>query len=101
MIMLPNYLLVGVKLTAKIIAGCTIEEDIDYHGNDINDKVVGSSQACADFCASTTDGKYWTWNRGDKRCFVKTSKSGRTNKAMTVSGNRGCGGPGSGSHTYD
>ena len=67
-----------------------MEQDIDYYGNDIVNQVVESIQACAEICASTEGGQFWTWNRENKICFVKRSNSGRKNDARAVSGSRLC-----------
>jgi len=71
--------------------GCRIEDGKDYLGNDIHHKQVETLQACADLCASTPGGLFWTWNMGKKKCFVKTSDSGRKQYPGAVSGNRECG----------
>ena len=87
-----------MKSKKKIFAGCIMEQDIDYYGNDIVDQVVESMQACADFCASTGGGQFWTWNRGTNRCHVKRSKSGERSEVVAVSGNRYCGSAGIETH---
>ena len=75
--------------------GCSTEKNIDYHGNDISGKVVlESMQACADLCASTPGGLFWTYSPTNKHCYVKSSNSGRTANAHSVSGNRECGSEG-------
>ena len=47
-------------------------------------------QACADLCASTSGGLFWTYHTHTKKCYVKTSSSGRTTHETAVSGNREC-----------
>ena len=74
-----------------MLSGCTIEEETDYGGNDIIDKVMESYQACADFCKTIAGAPFWTWNMGSKRCYVKSSSSGRRSHIEAVSGNRACG----------
>ena len=71
--------------------GCVTEENTDYSGNDIVEKVVESQRACVDFCKTIAGAPFWTWNSGSKRCIVKSSSSGRTSVAGAVSGNRECG----------
>ena len=59
-----------------MLSGCIIEEDIDYHGNDIKPhgyrKIMESQQACADFCKTIMGGKFWSWSSGDNLCYVKS-----------------------------
>merc|ERR1712130_802515 len=76
--------------------GCLIENNIVYWGNDIANKIVETSQACADFCASTPGGLFWTFDTKTKRCYVKSSDSGRKTRQDRISGNRKCGGGGDG-----
>ena len=75
----------------EMLTGCIIEEDISYDGNDIIDKVMESQQDCADFSKTIMGGNFWTWNSGDKRCWVKTSSAGWRSRGNRVSGNRACG----------
>ena len=75
----------------EMFSGCIIEEDISYDGNDIIDKVMESQQDCADFSKTIMGGNFWTWNSGDKRCWVKTTSAGWRSKGGRVSGNRACG----------
>ena len=81
----------GVLKHDMVFSGCAIEHDIDYHGNDIDNKVLENMQACADMCASTTGGQYWTWKVADKTCYVKSSNSGRETDIGYVSGKKECG----------
>ena len=75
----------------EMFSGCIIEEDISYDGNDIIDKVMESQQDCADFSKTILGGNFWTWNLGDKRCWVKTTSAGWRTRGGRVSGNRVCG----------
>ena len=69
-----------------------METDISYWGSDILDRgSIESEQACAELCASTHGGNFWTYIVGDKRCYVKGSAAGRTNLTGRISGNRDCG----------
>jgi len=78
--------------------GCQIEEDTEYWSNDIRTKKgVQSLQACADLCASTPGGSFWSWEnlpfgqRGGT-CRVKNSDSGKVrHQRGSFSGNRECG----------
>ena len=81
-------------LKCRYISGCTIELGINYYDRNENilRQAVTSQQACADLCASTAGGHFWTWNKdGNKLCNVKRSDSGRVSDAKVVSGNRHCG----------
>ena len=75
---------------SNIFLGCLIEYNTDYFGNDIVNKVVETRQACADLCASTPDGLFWTFNTVHKKCHVKSSSSGRKTNQASISGNRKC-----------
>ena len=77
-----------------ICSGCTMEHGIDYWGQDIATKQLESTQACADFCASTSNGRFWTWSPDDNNCYVKSSNSKRKEKLGVVSGNKECGSAG-------
>ena len=79
------------KAYYDVPTGCLILQNTDFYGNDLVRKVVETQQACADFCLSTQDGHFWTWEPKSKHCFVKSSSSGRRNHAVAVSGNRKCG----------
>jgi len=88
-IILILFLLAKPSLQAE---GCLIEYNTDYYGNDIVNKVAETRQACADLCATTPDGLFWTFHTVHKTCFVKSSSSGRkTNQDFWISGNRKCG----------
>ena len=72
-------------------AGCHIEENVNYWGNDLFYQNVETQQACADLAVSVTGGNFWTWNRdGNKGCHIKKSRK-RVSDKSTVSGNRLCG----------
>ena len=77
--------------------GCLIEDRIDYHDvknsrhQDIKVKRTANQQACADLSATTVGGLFWTWNKNNKNCIVKSSDSGKVAVSFAVSGNRACG----------
>ena len=77
--------------------GCLIEDRIDYHDvknsrhQDIKVKRTANQQACADLSATTVGGLFWTWNKKNKNCIVKSSDSGKKTLGHAVSGNRACG----------
>ena len=79
----------GPKNTPKIFSGCLVENNIVYWGNDIVNNFVETHQACADLCASTPGGLFWTFTE-DKLCYVKSSSSGKKTKQDRISGNREC-----------
>ena len=81
----------GVLKQDMVFSGCAIEHDIDYHGNDIVNKVLENIQACADMCASTSGGQFWTWKVADKTCYVKSSNAGALEHDHVISGSRKCG----------
>ena len=73
--------------------GCIIDEGTDYSGNDIpkKRKPTKDQQECADFSASTPGGLFWTWNKKNKMCYVKSANSKKNKAGIAVSGNRECG----------
>ena len=73
-----------------VLPGCTIEQDTNFYGNDIIFEETETSEACADLCASTAGGLFWTWVEGSG-CWVKNSDSGRRHLSGAVSGNKQCG----------
>ena len=50
-----------------------------------------SQQACAEHCVATEGGRYWTYNKNSKECWLKTSDSDRRLLAHVISGSRACG----------
>ena len=79
------------EFTENEIAGCLIEKNIDYFGNDIINGVTESHQECANWCLTTFNGNFWKWDPRDKRCYIKSSSSGRKHHSGAISGNRECG----------
>ena len=72
--------------------GCVKEEYIQYDGQDVLEEVtLESPQACADRCASSEEGLFWTFGLNSKACQVKKSLQGRRGIMYTVSGTRNCG----------
>ena len=57
----------------------------------LKSKTEESQQDCADLSSSTPEGFFWTWNKNDKMCFVKSAKGKLENVEHAVSGNRKCG----------
>ena len=83
-----------ITANPSLLSSCIIEKGINNYDTkeDILHQVVSSQQACADLCASTPGGHFWTWNRDwNQLCNVKRSSSGRVSDAGVVSGNRQCG----------
>lgn len=73
--------------------GCIREEYIDYNARDIvEQKTLENPQACAEHCASTEGGLFWTFSINSKTCHVKNeAHNSRRGIMYTVSGNRACG----------
>ena len=68
-----------------------IEEEIDYHGNDLEQfKNVPSKEECAEKAAAVKDAKFWTYKPKSKTCYSKTSMKGRRANPDSVSGNVEC-----------
>merc|ERR1711909_55125 len=71
--------------------GCIIEEGTDYKDEPIKSEKQESQQDCADLSSSTPEGVFWTWNKKNKKCFVKKAKGKLVKVEHAVSGNRKCG----------
>merc|ERR1712025_1211270 len=71
--------------------GCVIEEGMDYKDKPIKSETTKDEQKCADLCATTPEGLFWTWNKNNKKCFVKKSKGKLVKVDHAVGGNRECG----------
>ena len=68
-----------------------METNVDYSGADIlNKSGVETQYMCAELCALTDGGLFWTYAVEDKQCYVKGSASGRTNRDGYISGNIDC-----------
>ena len=76
--------------------GCTIEEGVDYLGNDIHVKEnfpVSDQHDCARQCLTFDACNFWTFRPSNTRCWLKTSDSGHHNANQAYnSGSKGCGG---------
>ena len=76
---------------------------MDYRGNNIK-KVgkifVASQEACAELSFRTDGSSFWTYQPSTKRCWPKTSKSGRISMDNVVSGNDECGKPSASGQVY-
>ena len=79
-------------------AGCVIEKETDYLGNDIEELQklqipygVKNQQACAALTATKEGALFWTYRASDKKCWIKTSKKGKRAHKGLVSGNIECG----------
>ena len=74
--------------------GCTIEEGVDYNGNDIagqSNIAVTDQHDCARRCLTEDTCNFWTFKPSGNRCWLKTSYSGRQTGSFN-SGSKGCGG---------
>ena len=68
-----------------------METNVDYLGADIlNKSGIKTQYVCAELCALTDGGLFWTYAVEDKKCYVKGSASGRTNREGHISGNTDC-----------
>jgi len=90
----PQMLFLGLLFSGVAAQGfgCVKEEYIQYDGQDVLEEVtLESPQACADRCASSEEGLFWTFGLNSKACQVKKSLQGRRGIMYTVSGTRNCG----------
>ena len=78
------------------------EPDIDLYGNDVNsdpnDKDYGydsgrrdSASQCQSLCQSRKDCNFFTFKKGSKECWLKTSDFGRKFESGSISGPKFCG----------
>ena len=66
------------------------QENFNYPGEDIGGPTTqGSPQACAEKSVSA-GGLFWTYSYGNKKCWVKSSDSGKKSEEGKVSGSRAC-----------
>ena len=75
-----------------------MEYDTEYTpdpGNFINE-IVDSALDCAKYAKTIGGALFWSWNHNNKRCYPKTSDSGRgaAPPSGTTSGTVECGGSG-------
>ena len=68
------------------------EDNINYYGNDITDKnkIVSGLEECIYWCGDTTTCRFWSFGKSDRRCWLKTSDSGKVENADTISGTNNC-----------
>ena len=59
--------------------------------NVTNPTTQESAQACAEHCAASEGGRFWTYNKENKECWLKTSDSKKKYLAHAISGSRACG----------
>ena len=84
--------------TTTVTAGCLIEEDTDYYGNDIaGPKIMEDTDKCTLWCSSVSECTHWVYqaeNRpvGERHCWLKNSNSGKRKIEGSISGNRKCSG---------
>ena len=66
---------------------------MNYPGfeEEIRMETVKNQDECANICAATKGGLFWTYQDEIKRCFVKTAVSEKVSDNQFVSGNRACG----------
>merc|ERR1712037_432050 len=95
---LPSSIMIlfGLLFLSAVSAqneGCIKEEYTDYNARDIvEQKTLENPQACAEHCAATEGGLFWTFSLNSKTCHVKNSAhNSRRGIMYTVSGNRACG----------
>ena len=81
----------GQHMNCSLSTGCVIDEETDYLGHDIGKAAkVKNQQACATLTGTKEGGLFWTYQASTKKCWVKTSKEGKTEGAGLVSGSVGC-----------
>ena len=59
--------------------------------NVTNPTTQESPQACAEHCAASEGCRFWTYNKENKACWLKTSDSKKKYLAHAISGSRACG----------
>ena len=92
---LPFCLSVIVSFCHSSSSGCVIEDQMNYKihnlDNVTNPTTQESAQACAEHCAASEGGRFWTYNKENKACWLKTSDSKKKKQANAISGSRACG----------
>ena len=80
-----------VLLPHVISADCVIEEFKNYHGHNLErmDRIE-SMEECIEKAAKVEKAKFWTYEPRTKKCWAKTSKSGRRTHRTAMSGNVEC-----------
>ena len=83
-----------------MLTGC-IEENTDYHGNDLSLKEnISSPSACACACSDNPLCSVFTWTEIDGICWLKKSDKGRKTSKGSYSGSlHCCTGAGKAQHT--
>ncbi|KAG6613015.1 Cellobiose dehydrogenase [Phytophthora cinnamomi] len=60
----------------------TIEEGVDYTGNDVGSALSGTAEGCCAICQAKTGCKAYTWtNYNSGTCWLKSGKSGTTSNS--------------------
>eukprot|EP01043_Picozoa_sp_COSAG02_P019449 COSAG02_NODE_937_length_15789_cov_11.515360_1_plen_690_part_00 len=78
---------------STVQAGCNIEHDTDFEGNDLVQVKAESAAACCDACIAERNCAAWTWLNYTGYfdfCALKTSSAGRNKMVGHTSGSR-CG----------
>ncbi|KAJ0393408.1 hypothetical protein P43SY_000562 [Pythium insidiosum] len=77
----------GVITPSAPSSGTTIEEGVDYHGNDVGSASAANAEACVDICRQRQGCKAFSWNDfNGGTCWLKSGKGASSSKAGTRSG---------------
>ena len=74
------------------ISGC-FENNIDFKSNDVPGGAVNglsSAEDCAKQCTRNKECKFFTYHKRRKKCWLKSSDSGRRPAGDHVSGRKNC-----------
>ena len=67
-----------------------IERDMAYGGYDLRSTWEHSAEECACACQEDEDCSFFTWDRNDRKCHMKTSRGKRKNNFDSYSGSVNC-----------
>jgi cellobiose dehydrogenase (acceptor) len=77
----------GTVGTPPVSPSCTLENNVDYFGNDIKSVSSASADGCCSICKSTTGCQVYTWtNSNGGTCWLKSKKTVTTIKNGAISG---------------
>ncbi|TMW66275.1 hypothetical protein Poli38472_004040 [Pythium oligandrum] len=69
--------------TAPPSGSCSLQQDVDYIGNDLSSAPSASASGCCSLCSALSGCKAFSWNLG--MCYFKTGKIQTAAKAGVVS----------------
>merc|ERR1719365_417193 len=88
----------GCDCALATTEACSIEENTKYSGHNLYTTrgiKVGNMAGCASLCFEDSKCKFWTYNPGVSKCWMKTSDQGKSPSTKgSISGQKACGAQG-------